>query len=130
MQSRAGNALDVDVEGNAYVTGATQSNNFPTTANAFDTTFEPVAVNDSYPKDAFVTKLNPAGSEVVFSSYLGGTLTGDEGHGIAVDAEGRAHITGFTDSRTFRSRPTPLTPPAVRMASATPPRPGRARMRS
>src|SRR5439155_688758 len=79
--------------GNAYVTGRTQSTNFPTTAGAFQTTFGGT-------EDAFVTKLNPTGTGLVYSTYLGGSGV-DDGFGIAVDALGNAYVTGFTDSTTF-----------------------------
>jgi len=64
----AGNAIAVDVQGDAYITGLTQSSNFPTTAGAYQT-----ALGTSSTQNAFVTKLNPAGTTVVYSTYLGGT---------------------------------------------------------
>ena len=57
----------MDGSGRAYVTGVTNSSNFPTTAGAFDTTF-----NGSH-ADAFVTKLNASGSALAYSTFLGGT---------------------------------------------------------
>jgi Big-like domain-containing protein/beta-propeller repeat-containing protein len=87
-----GIALDASPTPNAYVTGFTFSSNFPTVA-AFQTTFGGVA-------DAFVTKLNPTGSGLVYSTYLGG-LTSDEGFDIGVDAVGNAYVTGFTQSTNF-----------------------------
>ena len=60
-----GNAIAVDASGDAYVTGSTSSNNFPTTANAFQTSGRRLS-------DAFVTKLNAAGSALIYSTYLGG----------------------------------------------------------
>jgi len=93
----AGESIAVDTAGNAYVTGFT-SGNFPTTAGAFQTTFG----GGSF--DAFVTKLNPAGSALVYSTYLGGSsadlqIAGD--HPIAVDAAGNAYVTGRTSSSNF-----------------------------
>src|SRR5439155_500280 len=79
--------------GNAYVTGRTQSTNFPTTAGAFQTT-------GGGTEDAFVTKLNPTGSLLVYSTYLGGSGF-DEGFGIAVDTLGNAYVTGLTLSTNF-----------------------------
>jgi uncharacterized protein (TIGR03437 family) len=87
-----GNAIAVDAAGNAYVTGYTSSTNFPV-ASAFR------ASNAGGP-DAFVSKLNPAGSALVYSTYLGGTAT-DYGTGIAVDASGSAYVTGSTTSGDF-----------------------------
>ena len=85
--------IAVDTAGNAYVTGYTDSTDFPTTAGAFQTTF-----GGKY--DAFVTKLNPTGTALVYSTYLGGT--GDDGGtGIAVDTAGNAYVTGVTYSTDF-----------------------------
>jgi len=86
-----GLALALDGAGNVYVTGHTASSDFPTTAGAHRRTW-----NNS--KDGFVTKLNPAGSGLVYSTYAGGTDAASEGRGIAVDGSGNAHIVGITDS--------------------------------
>src|SRR5438876_470157 len=85
--------IAVDAAGNAYVTGDTFSSNFPTTAGAFQTTLDGFLA-------AFVTKLNPTGSALVYSTYLGGSAF-DEGLGIAVDAAGNAYVTGDTTSTDF-----------------------------
>ncbi|MCG3119198.1 MAG: hypothetical protein ALAOOOJD_01543 [bacterium] len=84
--------IAVDPAGSVYVTGWTDSPNFPT-ANPFQ-----ASRNGS--QDAFVTKLNPSGSALVYSTYLGGN-DWDFGFGIAVDALGNAYITGRTDSPDF-----------------------------
>jgi hypothetical protein len=89
----AGNDVAVDEDGNAYVTGRTNSADYPTTPGAFDRTY-----NQS--GDAFVTKLNESGSRLVYSTYLGGSLR-DEGFGIEVDDEGRAYVTGGTFSADY-----------------------------
>jgi hypothetical protein len=88
-------AIAIDPSGNAYVTGGTDSRDFPTTAGAFDGTM------DRY--DAFVTKLSADGSALVFSTYLGGTgFEATFGQmRIAVDREGGAYVTGETDSTDF-----------------------------
>jgi hypothetical protein len=82
-----GQGIAVDASGNVYITGDTQSestDDFPTTPGAFQTTFS----GPYY--DAFVSKLNAAGSALVYSTYLGpGSLSG-----IAVDASGNAYVTG------------------------------------
>jgi hypothetical protein len=85
--------IAVDSAGSAYVIGATFSTNFPTTAGAFQTSFAGAP-------DAFVTKLNAAGSGLVYSTYLGGNGN-DTGAGISVDDTGAAYVTGFTGSTNF-----------------------------
>src|SRR5207244_12431059 len=86
-----GQGIAVDVAGNAYVTGITSSSDFPTTAGAFQTTFG----GGLY--DIFVTKLEPTGSALGYSTYLGGRAL-DQGYGIAVDTTGHAYVTGLTYS--------------------------------
>jgi uncharacterized repeat protein (TIGR01451 family) len=89
----SGNAIAVDAGGNAYIAGSTESSNFPTTVGAFDTLFNGLV-------DGFVTKLNPTGTALIYSSYLGGTGF-DVATGIAVDAAGSAYVTGQTNSPGF-----------------------------
>ncbi|MEQ1646294.1 MAG: SBBP repeat-containing protein, partial [Pyrinomonadaceae bacterium] len=81
-------AMAVDPSGNAVMTGETDSTTYPTTTGAFDTTYNGVV-------DAFVTKLNAAGSSLVYSTFLGGSVD-DGGYGIATDATGDAYVTGYT----------------------------------
>src|SRR5215204_6550628 len=81
-------------DGRAYVTGGTRSPDFPTTSGAFDTTHNGL-------DDAFVTKLNASGSALAYSTFLGGGNADDAGQGIAVDADGRAYVTGNTSSPDF-----------------------------
>src|SRR6266852_6135837 len=88
----AGNAIAVDGSGNAYVTGVTRSTNFPT-KNALQS-----AVGGS--GDAFVAKLDPTGSTLIYSTFLGGSAQ-DSGSAIAVDSSGNAYVTGFTRSTNF-----------------------------
>jgi len=85
--------IAVDVTGSAYVVGETGSSNFPTTAGAF-------AQTRSGEYDAFLTKLNPSGSALVFSTYLGGDLV-DFARRVAVDGAGSAYVLGTTRSTTF-----------------------------
>jgi beta-propeller repeat-containing protein len=87
-----GLGIAVDSSGNAYVTGLTQSTNFPT-ANAFESALSGV-------EDAFVAKLNATGSALVYSTYLGGSGF-DVGYGIAADSSGNAYVTGVTGSTNF-----------------------------
>ena len=99
-----GYAIAIDAAGNAYVTGRTPSTDFPVTSGALQTTFAP---GFSKAVGAFVTKLNAAGSALVYSSYLGpGTI--QQGQGIAVDAAGDAFVTGYTDSCDFPTTPDAL----------------------
>ena len=92
--------IAVDGGGNAYVTGYTNSTNFPTTTGASQST-----LTGSF--DAFVSKLNAAGSALVYSTYLGGSTTGTltssttAGYGIAVDSGGNAYVTGETNATNF-----------------------------
>ena len=85
--------IAVDPSGNAYVAGYTVSTNFPTV-----TPFQ--ATNAGGAFDAFVTKVNAAGTAFSYSTYIGGD-SGDRANAIAVDASGSAYITGSTPSVTF-----------------------------
>ncbi|WP_176444876.1 SBBP repeat-containing protein [Paenibacillus herberti] len=89
----SGNAITVDAFNNAYVTGYTDSVDFPTTSGAFQTTPLPST-------NAFVSKLDPTGGILLFSTYLGGNDV-DIGNGIAVDITGVTYITGTTLSSNF-----------------------------
>lgn len=95
-QSRA---IAIDAAGNAFVTGVTESANFPVTPGAFQTTNRSGTVPGS-DGDAFVTRLNAAGSGLIYSTYLGG-VDYDEAFGIAVDAASNAYVTGITSSSNF-----------------------------
>ncbi|QQS48371.1 MAG: SBBP repeat-containing protein [Acidobacteriota bacterium] len=94
--SDEGFAIDVDASGSAYITGTTYSNNFNTFAP-----LQPINRGGKY--DAFVSKIDPSGSALVYSTYLGGGGE-DEGRGIAVDAAGNAWIAGITNSSDFTVR--------------------------
>jgi hypothetical protein len=87
-----GGRIAVDGAGNAYVTGSTNSTNFPTT--------NPLQASNGGGKDTFVTKINAAGLALVYSTYLGGSGD-DAGAGIAVDGAGNAYVTGYTNSTNF-----------------------------
>lgn len=94
--SALGTSIAVDSNGNAYVTGPT-GNGFP-------------IANASQPQiggniDAFISKVNPTGSGLVYSTYFGGSNR-DEGQGIAVDSNGNAYVSGITYSTNL-----PLTNP-------------------
>jgi hypothetical protein len=98
-----GNAIAVDSAGSVYVTGMTTSSNFPV-----DNPIQQKLVGGG---NAFVSKLNPAGSALAYSTYLGGVnsldavLPGDIGNGIAVDSEGNAYVTGYTLASDFPTTP-------------------------
>ncbi|MGA8089261.1 MAG: SBBP repeat-containing protein, partial [Terracidiphilus sp.] len=88
----SGQGIAVDSRGNAYVTGYTSSTDFPTV--------KPVQASNRGDFDAFVAKLNPDGSALVYSTYLGGSGV-DYGYGIAVDSVGNAYVTGRSYSTDF-----------------------------
>jgi hypothetical protein len=99
--------IAVDSSGAAYVTGSTASSNFPVTSGVFQPAFGGGACGSSGGRpchDAFVTKLDPTGAKLVYSSFLGGNGN-DEGFGIAVDAFGDAFVTGQTNSANFPTTP-------------------------
>jgi len=95
-----GNGIAVDSVGNAYVTGQTTSQNFPTES--------PLQKYKYGRGDAFAAKLNPTGSVLVCSTYLGGSGP-DTGYGIAVDSSGNAYVVGQTASTNFPTK-NPLQP--------------------
>ncbi|CAN5342623.1 hypothetical protein BH09PLA1_BH09PLA1_00580 [soil metagenome] len=102
----AGLAIAVDAAGSAYVTGQTGTADFPTTTGAFRTDLGGAS------NAAFITKLNPAGTALVYSSYLGGGLYSQTvGYGIAVDAGGNAYVTGETGALNFPTTPGAFTSP-------------------
>ncbi len=89
-----GRAIAVDASGHAYVIGHTNALDFPVSAGARQTTI--ASYNRLPPVDVFVTKLNPQGSALVYSTYLGSASNTETGSGIAVDAQGNAYVTGYT----------------------------------
>ncbi|MFZ6003655.1 MAG: beta strand repeat-containing protein [Actinomycetota bacterium] len=88
--------IAVDGSGSAYITGYTNFTDFPTTAGAFDV----LNTGGSVPDEGFVTKLDPGGSAIVYSSMLGGSNI-DKGRAVAVDGDGYAYVTGETYSSDF-----------------------------
>jgi hypothetical protein len=98
--------LAVDGGGNAYITGQTESTNFPVTPGAFQPNFGgfPAPCDDYDCGDAFVSKLDPAGSTLIYSSYLGGSGN-DHTEALVVDAQGNAYVAGDTGSANFPTTP-------------------------
>jgi hypothetical protein len=94
--SDEGNSIAVDSSGNAYVAGVARSSDFPT-ANPYQSALRGL-------EDAFVTKLNPTGTALTYSTYLGGSEY-ELGNSIAVNASGQAFVVGQTHSNDF-----PVTP--------------------
>ena len=86
-------AIAADAAGNAYVTGTTTATDFPTV--------NPLQATNHGNGDAFITKLNPSGSALVYSTYIGGSTGGDVGRGIAVDSSGAVYVAGSTNSTDF-----------------------------
>ncbi|MCL5006184.1 MAG: SBBP repeat-containing protein [Acidobacteria bacterium] len=106
-------AIALDASGNAYLTGQTNSANFPT-EGAFQPSYTATTCGsalNSFPCfEAFVSKLNPAGTALIYSSYLGGTAA-SYGNGIGLDTSWNAYVTGWTTSKDF-----PVTPSAYETA--------------
>ncbi len=89
-----GHAIAADASGNAYITGQAGSEDFPTR--------NPIQPALNGLEDIFVTKMNSAGSELIYSTFLGGNGSGNEfGYGIAVDPGGGVSVAGITDNNSF-----------------------------
>lgn len=102
-REESGRSIALDSSGNAYITGNTDSTNFPTTAGAFQTTLIGNCGTPDAPRpcsDAFITKINITGTALIFSGFLGGSNV-DRANGIAVDTSGNAYIIGDTGSSDF-----------------------------
>jgi hypothetical protein len=104
-------ALALDQTGNAYVAGATDSTDFPTTAGALIR-----SRRDKHNADGFVTKLDSSGSRILYATLLGGNAY-DGVESIAVDRAGNAYVTGETESKNF---PTTRGAPQRRCATCLP----------
>ncbi len=94
-------ALAVDSSGNVFVTGHTFATNFPTTSGAFQT----ASVANATGYTAFVTELNPAGTALIYSTFLGGSGngsgTGETTNALALDSSDDVYVAGYTDSANF-----------------------------
>jgi len=108
-------AIALDASDNAYLTGQTNSANFPTQGGfepSYTATMCGSALNSFPCFEAFVSKLNSAGTALIYSSYLGGTAA-SYGNGIALDSSSNAYVAGWTTSKDF-----PVTPSAYETAYA------------
>ncbi len=101
-----GAAITVDPSGDVYITGYTNSTNFPT-MNPLQGALAGGTCGSIPCFDAYISKLNATGSALVYCTYFGGS-GGDYGYAIAVDQEGNAYLTGLTTSTDF-----PVTPGAL-----------------
>ncbi len=96
-------AIAADDSGNAYISGSTTDSNFPVTAGAFQGRLAGIAPGGGFPppsSDAFVAKLNPAGSAMVWATFLGGS-SADAARTIAVDSRTNVWVSGTTSSNDF-----------------------------
>jgi hypothetical protein len=112
------NALAIDTAGNAYIAGSTSSTDFPTTAGTVQPN-DPTPASNPLISHAFVSKLNPAGTALVYSTYLGGTTAGaffpdpqEFVTGIAIDPSGNVFLGGQTAATDFPTTPGSLQPAA------------------
>ena len=90
-----GFGVALDASGNIIVAGTTASTNFPT-ANSFQS-------QNGGSNDVFVTKFNPSGTSLIYSTYVGGSSY-ENGEGLALDSSGNAYVTGFTNSKNFPTK--------------------------
>jgi hypothetical protein len=97
-------SIAVDSVGNAYVGGEVLSTNYPTTPGGERTCVTGPGCEGCLLPDGFVTKLDPTGSKLLFSAYLGGGLGSDEVMGLAVDASKNVLVTGYTCSGDFPTK--------------------------
>ncbi|MCS7188461.1 MAG: SBBP repeat-containing protein [Bacteroidia bacterium] len=95
-----GLAVAVDNRGHAYITGYTESFDLPTTEGALQRRHGNAADSSFISRDVFVTKFDPTGRALIYSTYIG-TKDQEIAAGIAVDASGSAYITGTTNSQQF-----------------------------
>jgi hypothetical protein len=91
----AGYAISVDANGSVFVTGRTDSSDFPTV--------NPLSGERSWDEDAFLSQLSPSGSVLMYSTYLGGTNGTESGYGLDVGESGDVYITGITWSSDFQT---------------------------
>lgn len=104
-------ALALDDDGSVVITGVTGSSDFPTTAGALEPSFGGGSgrFESDVPGDGFAARLDPSGSRLIYSTYLGGSGD-DTGQGVALDQAGNAYFTGKTESPDFPTTPGVLKP--------------------
>ena len=118
-------ALVLDASSDAYVSGATNSRDFPVTSSAFQKVNKDPKANKLLPfqTTGFVAELNSAGTQLIYSTYLGGSAgaagDGDSVNGIAIDNTGSAYVTGTTSSSDFPTTPGSFQPVAPEATPAT-----------
>jgi hypothetical protein len=100
-----GSDVAVGPDGSIYVTGQTLSPDFPTTPGAFDRRYN----SGRFGGDAFVSRLDPSGSTLLYSTFLGGSDT-EYGLALAVGPEGAAYLAGYTYARDFPTTPGSFSP--------------------
>ncbi|MHA2363347.1 MAG: SBBP repeat-containing protein [Candidatus Hodarchaeales archaeon] len=91
--------IEIDSSGNSFITGGTESTDFPT-VQAYDTSFGGGFVGGDCVCDSFLAKLNATGNGLIFSTYLGGS-SNEVGNSIVVDPVGNSFITGYSWSGDF-----------------------------
>jgi hypothetical protein len=104
--SEVGNDIDIDNQGNSYIVGTTTSINYQVTIGAYNTTL-------SGDEDIFVSKLNPTGTNLIFSTFVGGNST-DRGTALKVDTAGCIYFTGFNYIENY-----PVTPGAYQLNNSS-----------
>jgi hypothetical protein len=94
------NDVAQDKAGNIYIAGSTSSSDFPVSSRAFQRVCDQGFIPDVCTSDAFIAKFNPTGSELLYSTYLGGSAY-DTGAALAVDDTGAVYVAGQSSSRNF-----------------------------
>jgi hypothetical protein len=93
-------SIAIDTLGDVFLTGHTESPDFPT-VNAYDSSYNGGGRAGWYMGDCFVSKLNPSGNELLYSTYMGGSDGPEIAYSIDVDLQGNTYVTGWTESSDF-----------------------------
>jgi hypothetical protein len=97
-ENNSSGGITIGGNGNVYITGFTKSTDFPTTPGAYDTTYNMGSF------DAYVTKLNSTGSNLLYSTFLGGSSS-NAAEDIVIDGSDNAYVFGYTYSSDFPTTP-------------------------